>query len=225
MKSKSVKIFNSSEYGVRIKSSKSEIVRMQKIKKLIGAGKHVLDVGCEDGEIAKILKENDNHVEGIEISKPAVRLAKKRGIKVYEMNLESEWTRKITKKYDLVFAGEVIEHIYDTDKFLENIRRVLKSSGELIITTPNLASLGRRILLFLGHNPLTEVSLSKTNAGHIRYFTFSSLEKLLDIHRFKTVYESSTVLNFDNNGKFSSVYLSGIFPAIGSTIIIKAIKI
>jgi 2-polyprenyl-3-methyl-5-hydroxy-6-metoxy-1,4-benzoquinol methylase len=224
MKSKTVKIFNSSEYGVRSKSSKSETERMRLINLFIGKNKRVLDVGCEDGEIAQMLLQNNNQVEGIEISHPAAGRARKLGFQVYEMDLESVWPRSFFHKYDVVFAGEVIEHIFDTDKFLENIRNVLKVGGELIITTPNLASFGRRLLLLFGKNPLIEVGISNTNAGHIRYFTFSSIEALLLKHSFQIMEQTSTIINFDINGKFSSQRLCSVFFRFGSTIIIKAKK-
>ena len=56
MKSQMIKSFNSKEYGVRLKSSKTDKARIEIIKKLIGSKKHILDLGSEDGEIAKIIE-------------------------------------------------------------------------------------------------------------------------------------------------------------------------
>lgn len=225
MKTQIIKNFNSKEYGLRLKSSKQDKARIEIIKKLIGKNRYILDVGCEEGEITKIFEADGNIVDGVEISAPAIKLARKKGVKVYEMDLECRsWNEKIKKRYDAVFAGEVIEHIYDTENFLKNIRSVLRDNGELIITTPNLASLGRRILLFFGKNPLTEISLKKTNAGHIRYFTFTSLSKLLNDNGFEVIDKKSTRVNFDINGKLSSAFLANIFPTFGSTIIVKVRK-
>ena len=54
---------------------------------------------------------------------------------------------------DIVFAGEIIEHIYDIELMMENIRRVLKPNGVFLGTTPNLASWSSRITLLLGKCP------------------------------------------------------------------------
>jgi len=129
------------------------------------------------------------------------------------------------ESFDVVFAGEIIEHIYDTDAFLQEVYRVLKYDGDLILTTPNLATLGRRILLLFGKNPLIENSLRRDDSsGHIRYFIIETLLELLSLNGFKVVKVASTVINFTKNGSIKTRMLAKLFPSLGSTIIIKAIK-
>lgn len=41
------------------------------------------------------------------------------------------------RQFDVIVAGDVIEHVHNQGLFLRNIRRQLKDSGRLIITTPN----------------------------------------------------------------------------------------
>lgn len=221
------KQFNSRRFSNTYENNEVEKVRVEKILKLIGHKKHVLDLGCGDGVIMQKIKDLGNTVEGMEISTAAIAKAKK-GFKVYDVSLNSKnWPSKIKKKYDVIFCGEVIEHIIDTDNFLQNIRRVLKNSGYLVITTPNLASLGRRILLLIGKNPFIETSWSETiknkkNAGHVRYFVKQTLIDLLQKHSFKILDYMSGVINFDQDGKIHSAFLANIFPTFGNTIIIKA---
>jgi len=50
-------------------------------------------------------------------------------------------------RFDLVFAGELIEHLYDTDYFFEEANKVLKAGGYLIITTPNLPTMAARFVV------------------------------------------------------------------------------
>lgn len=223
MFTKRKKTFNSLTYGVR-RTSTLEKARMENVLNLVGRNKKILDIGCDRGEVAAMLSVNDNDVEGVDISRVAVLATRKRGLQAHELDFEGNIPKSFFGKYDLVFAGEVIEHIYDTDRFLENIRKVLKNEGEFIVTTPNLATLGRRLLLLFGKNPLIESSLAKSNAGHVRYFVFSSLFDLLKKHKFYPISFSSTCVNFDVNGKYSSRFLARLFPTFGSTIIIKAKK-
>lgn len=217
--------FNASEYGIRLKNwGRVEEIRIKKILSLIGKNKNVLDIGCDDGELSERILKNGNKLLGVDISSPALIKAKKRGVSIVKADFESSLPSNLAKKFDLVFAGEVIEHIYDTDRFLQNIRNVLIGHGELVITTPNLASLGRRLLLLFGKNPLIEVGISKSNAGHIRYFTYDSLKNLLEKNGFSVVFFTSTLINFDINGKYFSKKLADLFPKFGSTLIFKAIK-
>ncbi|MFC1622625.1 methyltransferase domain-containing protein [Patescibacteria group bacterium] len=121
--------------------------------------------------------------------------------------------------FDIIISSEIIEHIYDTDFFLQEIFRILKPDGKLLITTPNVASFGRRIMLFLGLNPLIETSVDQGNSGHIRYFTFKSLKRLLNKNGFKIIKKHSDVINFNNFGTLKTHSLPKYLFNFGQSII------
>jgi SAM-dependent methyltransferase len=98
----------------------------------------------------------------------------------------------------------LIEHLFDPDRFLTEILRVLKPNGVLFLTTPNLASWINRICLLLGFQPhFTEVSLlhnvgklyggvaakasESAIAGHLRLFVPRALDSLLRIYGFDVI--------------------------------------
>lgn len=199
--------------------------RIKKIIKLTGKNKKVLDLGCGIGLIGKKLLENKNTVFGLDISATAVKKAGKNGLIAKKFNLEKNDFPFADNYFDTILAAEIIEHIFDTDTFLKRIKKKLKKGGALIITTPNLASLGRRILLLAGKNPLIETNINKNSAGHIRYFVKKSLFELLQKHKLKIVYFSSDRINFCSSGKLSSCFLSSLFPSLGRTLIVKAVKL
>lgn len=199
-------------------------IRIKKILSLIGQNKHILDIGCYNGAITKRIEGQNNQVYGIDASLPAIKLAQKKHLKVKHLILENNWSKKINQKFDVVFAGEIIEHIFDTDNFLQNIRHLLKPQGSLIITTPNIASLGRRIYLLLGISPIIETTSRNTDSGHIRYFTKKTLCKLLSENGFLFQKFTSTAVNFANKKGYHSKILADLFPQIGSHIIIKFVK-
>lgn len=120
--------------------------------------------------------------------------------------------------FDYVFAGEIIEHLYDTDFFLEEIKRVLKPNGILIITTPNFLSFGRRIYYLFGKGIFMEQSftLPEKAAGHIRYYTFDSLKELARMHNFEPEMTFSDTVTFP---WFRIDLLAKIFPTMGQSII------
>lgn len=214
--------FNEQRYGKPLHLSKTEKFRVESILRLIGNKKKVLDIGCSDGTISEMIARNNNEVYGVDVSESALKIALSRGLEAYKVDLESEEFPFSENYFDVVVAGEIIEHIFDTDEFLNKIKKVLKPDGSLIITTPNLATLGRRLLLLLGKNPLIEVSVDGEAAGHIRYFVKETLVNLLEKHDFKIDEFTSDIVNFNKTGSIYSVRLARIWSAIGRTLIVRA---
>ena len=220
------KDFYNFTYGSSPKFNKSELVgRVNKTVSLVGKNKKVLDVGCGYGFLTEMILKSGNKVKAIETADNAIKHIRTLGVEVYDLDVNSKWTEKINEKFDVVVCTELIEHVFDTDNLLTNINSVLKKNGFLVISTPNVASFGRRLMLLFGINPILEFTTRKEDAGHIRYFTFADLEKLLSEHGFKTEERYSDYINFRGDGKISSIFLAKIFPKFGRSIILKAKKI
>ena len=95
--------------------------------------------------------------------------------------------------FDCVSFCEVIEHLVDPDRALQEIARVLKIGGTLVITTPNMVSWFNRILVLFGIQPVcTETSLHtnlgrrfralgqwNVTQGHLKIFTLPALREML----------------------------------------------
>jgi len=198
-------------------------IRINKLVGFIGSNKKVLDLGCLDGTIGLMIMKNDNDVYGVDASETAVQNAIKKGVKARVGDLEKPLDYP-DENFDAVCAGEIIEHIYDIDLFLDDIHRVLKAEGILALSTPNLASFGRRLLLLFNRNPHIEISYSGQAAGHIRYFVRGTLETILQKHKFVIVQFTTDVINFNSSGSLNSVKLAQIFSSLGRSLIIKAKK-
>lgn len=181
----------------------------------------ILDIGCFDGTLLSMIKNRNNQFYGIDANDYAVRQTRKKGIRVKQFFFDDVTKIPFADKFfDLVTAGEIIEHIYDTDFFLEELKRMLIPDGYLLISTPNIASLGRRILLLLGINPIIEISPNEIDSpGHIRYFTFKTMRWLLEKHGFKILMTRSDVLNLTSNGSINSLLIPKLIPTIGQSII------
>lgn len=184
----------------------------------------ILDIGCWDGSYAIRYKKKTNIVYGIESSRTAAKKAVKKGVIIEQGDfMEKEFFKN--KNFDIVVAGEIIEHVFDTDLFLRKIIKKLKKDGILILTTPNVASLPRRILLLLGINPVLENrALVNESAGHIRYFTFSDMYRILKDNNFSLITSKSDVLNFNNKGTFYSTIIPRLYKSFGRSIMIIARK-
>lgn len=205
--------------------SSGDLIKINIILKMIGSGNVVLDIGSFDGTIARRFQDCGNKVFGADIALSALKLAKKKINNIIQIPFNPPYPFK-DKIFDVVFVGEVIEHILDTDSFLSELKRITKDNGYIIITTPNVASLGRRMMLLLGINPYLEVSLrtdmSIPGIGHIRYFTKSTLFELLRLNSLKVIELKSDAVFL--NKRIYSRMLAKFFPTLGRSLIVKCIK-
>ncbi len=106
--------------------------------------KSVLDVGCIDHDLRRkhksriwvhdFLKEHAKSVKGIDILKPAIENLRKQG---YDVSCQNAESFSFNEKFDVIFAGELIEHLSNPGLFLERCKNHLKKGGLLILTTPN----------------------------------------------------------------------------------------
>lgn len=110
--------------------------------------KKVLDVGCVEHELERIhkkkywvhdfIREHAKEVIGIDILKKECDVLRGRGYDIVCQNAESFHFLPI--KFDVIFAGELIEHLSNPGLFLERCLLHLKKDGLLIMTTPSAYS-------------------------------------------------------------------------------------
>ncbi len=132
---------------------------------------------------------------------------------------------------DLVIALEIIEHLFDTDAFLSEIHRILKSKGILILSTPNLASLPNRLRLLFGNYP-KYLEYSSAGAGHIHLYTPRTIQSQLKKSGFQILKSTSpnflcpfiTKKWFPHPLKKVCLLLGDWLPSLGSHLIIVAQK-
>lgn len=183
----------------------------------------ILDVGCHDGKMSALFKKFGD-VYGIDLNKKAIEEAKKRGIKARAADIFQLDQIFKNNYFDVVVAGDIIEHVFDTDLFLKKIRTVMKPDGALLLSTPNLLSLGRRFMAITGKNPYCEYSAREdgVNVGHIRYYTFDNLATQLAENDFKNVKITSDICNFPI--KIVDTLLIRLNPRLGRELYATAFK-
>jgi SAM-dependent methyltransferase len=94
-----------------------------------------------------------------------------------------------------VFLQDVIEHVFDPDELIMQIKRVLKPGGYIILSTPNLSLIVNRFSLLFGFMPACmEVSTKhifgrpgSCAVGHIRCFTYRALQEFFLFYGFEIV--------------------------------------
>jgi SAM-dependent methyltransferase len=159
--------------------------RVDKIRHLLReeeAGQ-LLDVGCSSGAVSFPLLAEGWTVYGMDLWLPPLIQASASGIRAVIGNV-AESLPFVSGTLDAVLAGEIIEHVVDTDALLIEIHRVLRPGGVLVLTTPNLASLDNRVRLLLGMYPKwVDYSLGE-GQGHVGSYTPSVIRRQLGQHGF-----------------------------------------
>ena len=104
----------------------------------------LLDVGCGNGRFLAQMRDLGWEVMGIEPDPKAVSIAKEHfGLEVFQGTLEEAGFPD--SSFDAIAMNHVIEHVPDPIGLLAECRRVLKPGGKLVVVTPNIQSLGRRL--------------------------------------------------------------------------------
>ncbi|MEV5610522.1 methyltransferase domain-containing protein [Streptomyces sp. NPDC052225] len=157
----------------------------------------VLDVGCGDGSAAAVATRllPGHHLIGVDWSQDALRRAASRVPHVVRGELTDHGLPFRDGAADAVLLSEVIEHLVDPDAALDEIRRVLRPGGHLMLSTPNLAAWYNRALLLAGVQPVfSEVSLRAIHGrpgtevvGHLRLYTARALREFVAASGFEVV--------------------------------------
>jgi 2-polyprenyl-3-methyl-5-hydroxy-6-metoxy-1,4-benzoquinol methylase len=151
--------------------------RLKKIEKKIGRTGRFLDVGCALGDCIEEAEKLGWDAEGLEVSKYAYELAKKRGLKIKNGILKSSTYKANT--FDVVAYQDVIEHIKKPIEELKIVRKILKDSGFVFLVTPDMDGIWRKILKrwWYHYKP----------GEHIMYFSQKSLRKALEKSGFRNI--------------------------------------
>ena len=178
-------------------------------------------MGCYDGQFISQVVEGDT-VVGLDVSHSALRQAAARGVRAVRGQVEARLPFA-PNSFATVVAAEVIEHVFDTQAVLVELARVLEPGGWLALTTPNLVALSGRVQLLLGRSPHNvEFDASPGTSGHIRYFTFDTLELLLNRAGLQPLGRWTNVAHFSVLG--SSELVGRLRPSLGHTLISVAKK-
>ncbi|MGW7521461.1 class I SAM-dependent methyltransferase [Streptomyces sp. NPDC054796] len=157
----------------------------------------ILDIGCGDGTAAATASSTldellgQHRLVGVDWSQDALRRASTR-LTAVRGELTAPGLPFASGSADAVVFSEVIEHLVDPDAALDELRRVLRPGGHLLLSTPNLAAWYNRALLLAGTQPVfSEVSLRGIHGrpgsqvvGHLRLYTAKALRSLLPASGF-----------------------------------------
>jgi SAM-dependent methyltransferase len=151
------------------------------------SGKRVVDLGSSRGLFLARFPQSERL--GIEIDPEERRHGAEHGVEAVEHYINAFDGNRLTAQLpfddesaDVVLAGEIIEHIVDTESFLREIRRVLRPGGATVLSTPNILWWKHRLALLAGRYPdaLDYRTRYGDDFGHVRIFTPRLLRELLE---------------------------------------------
>lgn len=156
--------------GKRCQIALEERVLFEYLENHVQPGSTVLDIGCGSGEITRQIQTKGYSVKGLDFSPVAVELASKH-IDCQRANLD-EGIPFADNSFDVIWAGDVIEHVFDPLFVFKEINRVLTPGGYLLCTIPYDLKLTTRLRVLFGHSYQESVY---RQFGQYKHHTFFSL--------------------------------------------------
>jgi 2-polyprenyl-3-methyl-5-hydroxy-6-metoxy-1,4-benzoquinol methylase len=161
-------------------------------------GKKVLHLGCADygssgdwentlrtgrwlhAKIERVARE----VIGVDSSVEAIKVLKEKHNIENLFVGDAQQLEKLGKGcFDIIVAGEIIEHLSCPGNFLNSARTILRNNGEIIITTVNAYCVRRFCRIPFG--------VESVHPDHVAYYSHRTIERLADIHGFEMIYQCS----------------------------------
>jgi methionine biosynthesis protein MetW len=136
----------------------------------VGTGKRVLDLGCRSGALTRAYAEG-NAVVGVDVDREALAEAAKLGIETIWADVD-EALPFDADSFDVVVAGELLEHVRFPDHVVAEAARLLRPGGRLVGSVPNAFRLKNRLRFLLGHAP-------DSDPTHLRMFGPADVRALL----------------------------------------------
>ena len=154
--------------------------RSWRLIRWVGSEKRVLELGCATGYISKRLAESGCEVVGIEIDREVAELARRFCHFVHVSDLNStDWIKCLDgQTFDVILMGDVLEHLVNPDMILRAVRTLLRPSGYLVVSLPNVVHWVTRIKFVLGR--FEYESAGTLDSTHLRFFTPKTARKLIE---------------------------------------------
>lgn len=147
------------------------------LKPFLVKSMHVLDFGCGQGAFSQRLIDAGMMVDACDIDTAQI-IAPVQNKYMLDLNT-ADISKSITKKYDAVVAVEIIEHLHNPWKYLNDCISVLKDDGIIVLSTPNISAFPSRLRFFM-RGSLIAYEKTDLAHGHITPLSFVQLENMFN---------------------------------------------
>jgi SAM-dependent methyltransferase len=140
----------------------------------------ILDIGCQTGELCSLLKQEGHEPHGLEVQTELIKQCRNEFPEIPFSVADSETRLPFEDhSFDIVFSGDVIEHIRFTDVFVNEINRVLKIGGLCALTTPLHNRIKSLLIVLLKFDTHFDPEFP-----HLRFYTRATLAGVLQRRGF-----------------------------------------
>jgi 2-polyprenyl-3-methyl-5-hydroxy-6-metoxy-1,4-benzoquinol methylase len=183
------------------------------LSRWIEPGAEVLDLGASTGVLGRYLAGRGCVVDGVEIDPTAAATARLAYRSLLEADLETAALPALFegRRYDAVVCADILEHLRNPGRILEQVRDVLKPRGALLVSVPNIGYAGVVLELLTGEFAYRPLGI--LDATHLRFFTRQSLLRLLADHGFHPNKLDAVTLSL-NDSEFGSASVERIPPRL-----------
>lgn len=152
---------------------------------LIGRNKRVLELGAASGHVTRALKSLDNSVTAVErdgrFEKTLAEIAD--AVLITDLDWLDLRQKLPNEKFDVVLAGDVLEHCRQPELVLLQLHDLLTADGYVVISLPNIAHGDVRLALLTGKFEYRPTGL--LDSTHIRFFTRDTITTFLHQNEFE----------------------------------------
>jgi len=153
-----------------------ELQRPEIARLILGAPKHILEIGCAGGCFKNNISWNCEY-HGVEPIHDAAENSRKHGIVIHEGDYQDVADEIPDNRFELIVCNDVIEHMQDPWWFLRNIKRKLVPDGYLIGSVPNVRYLLNLVDLLIRRD-WRYAEAGVLDYTHLRFFTDKSMRRL-----------------------------------------------
>lgn len=157
--------------------------RIERVEALVSPPGRLLDVGCGTGDFLRVARPRGWDVSGTEISPYATKAAGAEELPVIEGEV---WEAGFpSEAFDVVTCWHVIEHVASPRRVVEEIHRVLRPGGWLVLATPNLEDHIFRVAYVLARRRRPPLFEPDERELHLFHFTPRTLRTLVASAHFE----------------------------------------
>lgn len=155
-------------------------VNVAMLAKYVSSGSLILDVGCGEGKLGAVLRHKNCQLYGIDLDHDAGRFAVEHcGYQeVLYFNIEDSDSEKYLSlkrsglRFDIIALIDILEHVINPTRVIQNIVPLLKENGQILISIPNVNNADILLNLLRDHFNYREAGVLDNT--HAKYFTKTS---------------------------------------------------